>query len=315
MFALDIRRWFLVTSAVVWVACTDHVPTLPDISAAAGGTGNPTVGATDPDSATQDTTLDVVVVGSGFDQGSQAQWAIAGVPATAIVTNATRFVSSKRLIVTITIAHDADTVLYDVIVTTATGKKGIGTELFRVRAKATDLPIEATYRDAATDGVKSDGAAVATYVDGVDGVSALLLGGGNYRVRTSDSPTRAFCLDFQGHPGAPYAVVCDNGYHTTGAPDVAGGLSAMAIGSSMTTRSQVTWVRDGYNWFLMYGRDCGLNEVPAKRAIVTRTSGDTWVIESPSAPAILCRSATKGRPTTGLVGEFAMPFSVTVRLR
>ena len=131
-------RVFLLGAVAVGMstACSDRQPTLPAIRAAAGGgNGGVTVTATDPDSATQDTTLDVVVSGSGFDQGSQAQWAIAGVPSTKIRTNSMRFVTSKKLIANITIAIDADTGLYDVMVTASTGKKGIGSELFRVRPK------------------------------------------------------------------------------------------------------------------------------------------------------------------------------------
>ena len=63
------------------VACTDAGPKISGITAgtAASG-GDPTVTATEPDSATQDTTLDVVVTGSSFDAGSVAEWAIDGVP-------------------------------------------------------------------------------------------------------------------------------------------------------------------------------------------------------------------------------------------
>lgn len=123
------------------LACSDRQPTMPTIRAAAGGGGGGvSVTATDPDSATQDTTLDVVVNGSGFDQGSQAQWAIAGVPAAKVHTNSTRFLTPKKLIANITIAPDADTVLYDVLVTASTGKKGIGSELFRVRPKGPKPP-------------------------------------------------------------------------------------------------------------------------------------------------------------------------------
>jgi TolB protein len=82
----------------------------------------------------------VRVLGSGFDQGSRAEWAIAGVPSTKIVTNSTRFVSSKELVANIRITFDADTVLYDVLVTTSRGKKGIGTEMFKVRPKGPKPP-------------------------------------------------------------------------------------------------------------------------------------------------------------------------------
>jgi len=122
-----------VAALVTFASCTDG-PTLPPIDAARSS-GDPSVASADPNNAPQDTTLDVRVLGSAFDRGSTAEWAIAGVPSAKVRTNSTRFVNSKELIANITIALDADTVLYDVIVTTTTGKKGIGTELFQVRAK------------------------------------------------------------------------------------------------------------------------------------------------------------------------------------
>jgi hypothetical protein len=135
-FGFASRLGLAVVPLVAALACSDQQPTLPDIRAAAGGgSGGVSVTATVPDSATQDTTLDVVVSGSGFDQGSQAQWAIAGVPSAKVHTNSTQFVTSKKLIANITIAIDADTGLYDVMVTASTGKKGIGSELFAIRQK------------------------------------------------------------------------------------------------------------------------------------------------------------------------------------
>lgn len=124
----------LLLTLIACAGCSDQSPTTPWITAGPGG-GGLAVNATDPTEAPQDTTLDVRVLGSGFDRGSNAEWAIAGVPSSKVRTNSTRFVSSKELVANITIALEADTVLYDVIVTTTTGKKGIGTELFKVRAK------------------------------------------------------------------------------------------------------------------------------------------------------------------------------------
>ena len=124
----------LLLTLIACAGCSDQSLTTPSITASASG-GNPTVTTTVPDSATQDTTLDVTVNGSNFDAGSVAEWAIHGVAAVKVHTNSTRFVNSRRLIANITIAVDADPVLYDVIVTAATGKKGIGTELFAVKQK------------------------------------------------------------------------------------------------------------------------------------------------------------------------------------
>lgn len=138
------------------VGCIDHPPTNPGLNAGVSRNGV-TVTATDPDSATQDTTLDVVVSGSNFELGSVAAWAISGVASAKVRTNSTRFVSSKRLVANITIAADADPVLYDVLVTTPGGKKGIGTELFVVKQKQENPPAIFEYpADDAAFKVRSD---------------------------------------------------------------------------------------------------------------------------------------------------------------
>lgn len=166
--------------------CADRSPTVPTIRAAAGGSsGGLSVTATDPDSATRDTTLDVVVSGSGFDQGSVAQWAIDSVPSAKVRTNSTTYVSSKKLIANITIAADADTGLYDVIVTASTGKKGIGSELFAIQShkNATAHPEVAFYG--------------LTVVDADGSNPVTLMGGG----LPSWAPTG------DGTPASPYHLV------------------------------------------------------------------------------------------------------------
>ena len=134
----------LCLALFAFAACTDSAPpsgpSLSGIAAAraAGGNG-PTVKSTDPDTATVDTTLNVRVFGSGYDQGSRANWAFKGVISEKIVTNSTQFVSSTELVANITIARHANLGSHDVIVTTSAGKGGIGTELFVVTLKTIPL--------------------------------------------------------------------------------------------------------------------------------------------------------------------------------
>ena len=105
-------------------------PSAPTLARAAAG---PSVTAANPASARQGTvTLDVQITGSGFDQGSRASWQLNGVTYPKIAVNSTQFVSSTSLIANITVALDAAAVTYDVAVTTSTGKKGIGAEMFTV---------------------------------------------------------------------------------------------------------------------------------------------------------------------------------------
>lgn len=117
-------------------------PALEAARGSAGGSLGLKVSATDPDTGFRSTTIDVQVLGSGFDQGSRAIWALNGDTAfatTNIRINSTRYVSSKKLIANITIGTDAPLDLFDVMVLTAGGKKGIGLELFAVTYKVTDL--------------------------------------------------------------------------------------------------------------------------------------------------------------------------------
>src|SRR6266545_6937752 len=94
----------LIALATFTVSCREFdEPTAP-LALAAPGTGDPTVSSVVPDSALRGVTLDITVRGSGFDQGSAVQLERQGVPAAGITTNATTFVTSRRLIANITIA-------------------------------------------------------------------------------------------------------------------------------------------------------------------------------------------------------------------
>ncbi|MEO6056691.1 MAG: hypothetical protein ABIQ49_07625 [Gemmatimonadales bacterium] len=110
----------------------------PDLARAAA---DPTVGTVAPDNAPRDTTLDVQVLGTGYDQGSRVDLALAGVlDPTNVRTNSTRYVSSKELVANITISLAATLARYDVVVTTSKGKKGIGTERFLVFTEVLAAP-------------------------------------------------------------------------------------------------------------------------------------------------------------------------------
>lgn len=128
------------------VACGDDrsiAPRIVDPSFAKGGpSGTPSVTSTTPASAPRNTTLNVTVAGSGFDNGSRATWALNGdstFATTKIRTNSTTFVSSSKLTANITIASDAPLDQFDVQVVTLGGRKGIGIELFTVTYEVVDL--------------------------------------------------------------------------------------------------------------------------------------------------------------------------------
>ncbi len=178
----------LALLAAIALGCTDSHPTEPDAASPAFGkassTTGPTVTATNPSFGDQGTVnLDVQVIGSGFDQGSKAEWDSGGAAYPRITVNSTKFVSSTQLTANITIAANAAVQYYNVAVTTSTGRKGVGTELFTVTL-ATPIP----------------GATTAVAVNDAGRVTGLDASG----IYVFDVPTRA--LQNIGFGGTPWAI-------------------------------------------------------------------------------------------------------------
>jgi hypothetical protein len=185
-----------VLSLLALAACgTDGAVTSPlDAIAlnakAAGGGGGVAVRSTEPDTGLRGTTIDVRVLGSGFDNGSRATWAINGdtsFAATKVKTNSTRFVKSGELVANITIADDAPLVLFDIVVVTMAGKNGIGIEKFTVKNTGSSDAYTVVFDDALGYQLRSDGGG--TYADGGPNydpncVTSQRYGGGLYQLRT-----------------------------------------------------------------------------------------------------------------------------------
>ena len=173
-----IRHALLALTIVGIAACAGDRPTGPDASllaAKGGGGGGPKVKAAEPDSATQDTTLNVRVIGSGFEDGSVVKLLLAGESTPKILTNSTSFVDGNNLIANITIAVDADIALYDIEVTPPRGRPGVGSELFSVKKKG-GKPGDDVSNYALTDlglGAASDISETGIVVGGSDGEAVL----------------------------------------------------------------------------------------------------------------------------------------------
>jgi hypothetical protein len=248
-----------------------------------GGPGkdaDPVVAATDPDSASQDTTIDVLVIGEGFDEGSTAEWLIdeAPDPLNRIRTNRTTYVNPKRLIANITIAADAETTLYDVEVQTSKGRKGVGIEVFRVKLKTEPIPVEATLRDDAGDGVWSDGGG--TYVAEIDENGNLFL---DARVATE----RQICLDFAGQAGAPSPdAFCDAAWISTFDPYENGGLQTATTGGSRSdgTARRANWCRTSSPWRRPRARTRGRSRPGTPRSAAPRRRGSRARSTSGASP-------------------------------
>lgn len=111
-------------------------PSVTGVLLGKGGGGpdkDPKVNEADPPNAPPGIRLDVRVLGSGFDEGSEATFLLDEAPTEHILTTApTTFVSSRELVAHIEIQATAALDLYDIQVRTSRGKGGIGIELFAV---------------------------------------------------------------------------------------------------------------------------------------------------------------------------------------
>lgn len=121
------------------LSCTEEPAAAPraitvgSALAAKPASGSVGVSSASPTFGDQGTTIDVHVFGSGFAAGAQATWLLHGAADPVHVrTNTTTVVSSTELVANITIASDATLDFWDVQVALASGKNGVGSELFEV---------------------------------------------------------------------------------------------------------------------------------------------------------------------------------------
>lgn len=277
-------------------------PTLDPVSAKAPS--GPTVTATTPDSAIQDTTLDVTVSGSGFDAGSSAEWLLNGVPDARVHANSTRYVSRSSLVANLTISKDAVPALYDVAVTTSTGKKGIGTDLFVVQLR--DPSADFTFTDAGM-GVTSDGrGAYVGNTCGVGGRIYIANGGGDavFNPYQTSPVTSSLC------DGVPRALTIDLG--SLGVQSVSA-TNVADVDHLLTSRLQDLGF--GLNdskvcYRVKYNAEVG------GQALVTYTGRDalgqrTWVAESQAPHYAGCYKTIKGKLTWDGV-QRVIPFRMTI---
>lgn len=283
-----------------------------------GGGGDPTVEAADPSSAPQDTTLEVRVLGSNFEDGSRVDFLLDGKSTTKVTTNSTRFVSGTELVANITIALDAQADLYDIQVTTSRGKKGVGIELFEITlSKWGQLALEITFRDDEGDGLRSDGMMGLPYCDpGVpcyeqgQETAARLSGNGNLMFWLYEDSSRR--VEVLGE------LLLTRRIYTNDTQDDSGttipGLFEMPDGTA-TVRLVVERGNDeGHYRFGMscisdqFDRD-DANSIPGERIQVTRT-GYTWVLEGWGARH--CITIGKGKNATVVETPYWMPFRMTL---
>jgi hypothetical protein len=291
------RRVALLAS-IVLAACEVDAPTriaaptdAPLAGRGGGGTSTtaPTVTSVDPPQAPQDTTLDVTINGSGFTTGARAAWSLGG-DTTQVHVLSTKVVSAGRLVARITVPSTAPLASYDVEVMLGDGKKGVGAEMFLV----TERDPSATFLfplDDATLGVRSDrlftSGSASAYVNGVCGTAthifatteksnsgdATLSIGGTASGKGKCS--RWLTIDYgDGVVQNVAAFMNVNKIHNT--------TSQIAIGTTARRGLNLADTRcNGLRWktVLTDGTYTGADSVN-----VTRTSADTWVVETQPPP-------------------------------
>jgi hypothetical protein len=104
------------------------------------------VTSTSPNAAPQGTVnLNVTINGSGFKRGAVAAWYVSGTTNPGGVTvNSTTVNGSNKITANITVASDAVTSGFDVLVTNTDGRTGKGTDAFTVTQKGTPIGCSTT---------------------------------------------------------------------------------------------------------------------------------------------------------------------------
>ena len=183
-------------AAALMLACAGDPQTAPDFAKGPPApTTVPVVTAAEPAVAPRDTTLDVKVTGSGFDNGSRVDFAIGGVVDPRLRVNSTAYRKSTELVANVTVAVDAALASYDVQVTTTRGKKGIGSEIFVV-VEGNPSSSWAFPLDDAALAFRSDGAFAlggeSFYRNGECGATGVIFfgSGSGDNVQTTDGPKR-----------------------------------------------------------------------------------------------------------------------------
>jgi hypothetical protein len=273
------RPYVLLLASSALLACTD--PTEPERSSApdialarAAATANPTVTSALPSEAPQGTTLDVQINGSGFDQGSKANFERNGASDPRVHVNSTRFVKSTQLVANLTITLDAEVSPYDVAVLTATGKKGIGTEAFTVQ-QASGLP---AWTIDATQSVNFAGDGRGDYVSGQCGIEGAIFYGNYDPAAGIGGDVTLGNIGASGSPGcAPRAIrVTLNGVSLIVPFLAIRTIVSLAVGESRTQNfvAQVdgdpkSCTRLGW-WTVAMGGAGG-------QIVLKRTANDTWI--------------------------------------
>lgn len=329
---------------LVAVACSDDSPSIASsegipLRYGKVASSDMSVSGATPDSATQDTTLDVVINGSGFVAGTAANWALAGVQdPTQVRTNSTRYVNSRQLVANITISTSAAIAKWDILVT-ATGKKGgIGTEAFVIKAKRNvdtnsqvnyvvaddvDLALPGAPADLHPAGIRGDGRLKdGTSANGADSEYQGSFCGADGRIANVAEPNGGAASGDLSFDPANGGTICGTARYFTfnldGIPTQVAPLSRVfslwSIGVGVTvSKPEAFGVQLSNCSLLKFDSEYGGDNI-----IVTRLDDGTgprrWLLKSQGSHMAACLvQARKGAATYVATGKkYFLPFAMTI---
>jgi hypothetical protein len=182
-----------------------------------------------------------------------------------------------------------------------------------------EIPMTATFTDDASDGITSD-VVDKPYVDGKNGVRAVLVGARNFVLDTRNSP-RSFHVNF----ADDCADELDgpvNFFSTSRLIDGDGNLVedrllGMAVDDSFRSDAQAFFVFDDTQYFVRFDPDYDKGGASSDHVQITRLSPVEWNIDAGytvdgSDTASLLSWPIKGRPKTTFVADCEMPFELMV---
>jgi hypothetical protein len=266
-------------------------------TAKAAATTDMTVSAATPDSATQDTTLDVTISGSGFVAGTAAAWSLGGVQDPLQVrTNSTRFVSSRQLVANITISSSASVAKWDVVVSAAGKKGGIGSEAFAIKSKIVaptatwKIPLADAGLALRSDHASGDGI-YSVYASGVCNVTGTIFA---VTPGSSGDATLQTSLATKGKCGRTVTLFYPDGFTENLATfanlnAVDNTVYSIPIGTTVTRRlvinPGVVMVHPTRCGKLLFGvGPLGEQGIGSDSVLVTRMDASSWKVQSQAAP-------------------------------
>jgi hypothetical protein len=288
----------LVVAAGMLAGCSPDVPSpvaFPTEASLGKSPGTTTLAVTSasPSSAPQDTVLDVVVNGSGFERGASARWSLAGDTSLVHVVSTT-YVSAGQLKVRLQVPANAPVSTYDVVVYLVTGKRGVGSELFAVKLGDPQTMLLIPTDDAALS-VHSDhlytSGAYSVYDNGVCGVNAKIFATLAYS-NSGDAIMHTDNAKFTDRKCSAYPrklrVFYPDGTSELGTAFVnLRGIenTTYAIPIGVTVKRALHINTGGaqcgaLHWSNMYSG----TPVPGDSVLVTRVDGQTWDVESQPYP-------------------------------